>query len=84
METRHKVEQVKAYLNAMQNPKNPLHHAVKEEKGCTLARGKSWMGQAEKSIQHVCGLAGLKQVRDWEKNVQLSSSPNTRLCCQRT
>ena len=24
METRHKVEQVKAYLNTMQNPKNPL------------------------------------------------------------
>ena len=37
METRHKVEEVKA----MQNPKNPLHDAVKEEKGCRLARGKS-------------------------------------------
>ena len=67
METRHKVEQVKAYLNAMQNPKNPLHDAVKEEKGCRLARGKSWMGQAEQSIQHVCSLTELKQVRDWEK-----------------
>ena len=64
METRHKVEQVKAYLNAMQNP---LHDAVKEEKGCRLARGKSWMGQAEQSIQHVCSLAELKQVRDWGK-----------------
>ena len=61
METRHKVEQVKAYLNAMQNPKNPLNDAVKEEKGCRLARGKSWMGQAEQSIQHVCGLAERKQ-----------------------
>ena len=30
METRHKVEQVKAYL------KNPLHDAVKEGKGCRL------------------------------------------------
>ena len=67
METRHKVEQVKAYLNAMQNPKYPLHDAVKKEKGCRLARGKSWMGQAEQSIQHVCSLAELKQVRDWEK-----------------
>ena len=37
METRHKVEQVKAYFNAMQNPRNPLHDAVKEEKGCRLA-----------------------------------------------
>ena len=51
----------------MQNPKNPHHDAVKEEKGCRLAIGKSWMGQAEQSIQHVCSLAGLKQVRDWEK-----------------
>ena len=67
MDTRHKVEQVKAYLNAMQNPKNPLHVAVKEEKGCRLARGKSWMGQAEQSIQRVCSLTELKQVRDWEK-----------------
>ena len=25
------------------------------------------MGQAEQSIQHVCSLAELKQVRDWEK-----------------
>ena len=30
MEARHKMEQVIAYLNAMQNPKNPLHDAVKE------------------------------------------------------
>ena len=67
MEARHKVEQVKAYLNALQNPKNPLHDAVKEEKGCRLARGKSWMGQAEQSIQHECGSAELNQVRDWEK-----------------
>ena len=41
MEARHKVEQGKAYLNAMQIPKNPSHDAVKEEKGCRLARGKS-------------------------------------------
>ena len=67
METRHKVEQVKEYLNAMQNPKNPLHDAVEEEKGCRLERGKSWMGQVEQSIQHVCSLTELKQVRDWEK-----------------
>ena len=30
METRHKVEQVN--LNAMHNPKNPVHDAVKEDK----------------------------------------------------
>ena len=52
MEARHKVEQVKGYLGALQNPKNPHHDADKEEKGFRLARGKSWMGQAEQSIQH--------------------------------
>ena len=67
METRHKVEQVKAYLNAMQNPKNPLHNTAIEERGSRLTRGKSWMGQAEQSIQHVCGLSELKQVSNWEK-----------------
>ena len=67
METRQKVEQVKAYLSEMQNQKNPLHDAVKEEKGCRQARSKSWMGQAEQSVQDVCSLAELKQVRDWEK-----------------
>ena len=41
MEARHMVEQVKACLNAMQNPKNPLHSAVKEEKGCRMARDRS-------------------------------------------
>ena len=71
-------------LNAIQNPKNPLHDAVKEEKGCRLARGKSWMGQAaEQSIQLVCSLTELKQVRAGKK-AQLSSSPTTRRCCQRT
>ena len=33
METRHKVEQVKAYLNAMQNPKNPLTMLSKKKRG---------------------------------------------------
>ena len=47
MEARHKVEQVKVYLDAMENPKNPLHDGIKEEKGCRLASGESWIGQAE-------------------------------------
>ena len=71
METRHKVEQVNAYLNVTQNPKNPFHDAVKEDKGCRLVRGKSLMGQAEQSIQHVCSLTQLKQVtlvRDLQKH----------------
>ena len=58
MEARHKVDQTRAYLNAMQYTRNPLHDAVKEENGCRLARGKS-----ELSIQHVSDLTELKQVR---------------------
>ena len=50
-----KLEQVKVYLNTIQNPTYPVHGAIKEEKGCRLARDKSWIGQAEQSIQHVCG-----------------------------
>ena len=68
MEARQKMHQFKAYLSAMQNPKIPLHDAVKEEKGCRLARGKSWMGQAEQLILHVCGLTELKQLRDLKKS----------------
>ena len=75
METRRKVEQVKVYLNAMHNPKNSLHNAVKEEKRCRLARGKSWMGQAELLIQYVCSLAELKQVRDWGKTSSWVQAP---------
>ena len=41
LESRHKVEQVKSYFNAMQTPKNPFNDAVKEGKVCNLARGES-------------------------------------------
>ena len=41
MQTRQKVEQVKAYFSAVENPHNPLHEAVKDTKGCRLGRGKS-------------------------------------------
>ena len=54
MQTRQKVEQVKAYFSAVENPHNPVHEAVKDTKGCRLGRGKSWMGQAEYSILRVC------------------------------
>ena len=60
MDTTHKVKQVKAYLNAMQNPKISLHDAMKKDKGYRLAR--------DRSIQHVCDLTELKHVRDWEKH----------------
>ena len=74
-DTRHKVEQVKAYLSAIHSPNNPLHDVVKEEEGCRLARSKSWLGQVEQTTQHVCGLTELKQVRDWEKRL-VDYTPN--------
>ena len=67
LQTRQKVEQVKAYFSAVENPHNPLHEAVKDTKGSRLGRGKSWMGQAEESILQVCQLTELKQTKEWEK-----------------
>ena len=57
MQTRQKVEQVKANFSVVENPHNPLHEAVKDTKGCSLGRGKSWMDQADNSILQVCQLA---------------------------
>ena len=67
LEDRHKVAQVKAYLGAVENPRNPLHNATKDPKGDRLQRGKSWMGQAEDSIKQVCDLSELKREREWEE-----------------
>ena len=60
IESSQKVELVKVCLRASQNPKNLLHDAVKEDKGCRQARGKWWMDQAEQSIQHVCSVTARK------------------------
>ena len=61
MQTRQKVEQVKAYFSAVEIPHNPVHEAVKDTKGCRLGRVKSWMGPTEDSILQVCQLTELKQ-----------------------
>ena len=89
IQTRQKVEQVKAYINAAENPQNPLHSAVNDEKGSRLARGKSWMGQAEESIEKVCPLRDLKQQKEWEaypKNLedlhQVALHPNLGRHCR--
>ena len=55
------------YFSAIKNPHNPLHEAVKDTKGCRLGGGKTWMGQAEDSTQHVCNLTELKQTKEWER-----------------
>ena len=69
---RQKVEQVKAYFSAVENPHHPLHEAVKDTKGCRLGRGvggggKSWMSQAEDSILQLCHLTELKQTKEWKR-----------------
>ena len=48
MQTKQKLEQVKAYFSAVENPHNPFHKAVKDTKRCRLGQAMSWMGQAEK------------------------------------
>ena len=55
MQTRQKVEQVKAYFSAV---KIPTTHSTKlsKTKGCRLGWDKSWMGQAEDPILQVCQL----------------------------
>ena len=66
MQTRQKVEQVKAYFSAI---KIPTTHSTKlsKTKGCRLGWDKSWMGQAEDPILQVCQLTELKQTKEWER-----------------
>ena len=82
MEARHKVDQVKTYLNTMQNPNNPLHDAVKEEKECGLARGNEVKNGPSRTINPAC-------VRS--RRAQPSKGLGKQLvefrpcyCCQRT
>ena len=50
LEPRQKMEQVKAYSSAVENPHNTLSEAVKDTTWRGLGEGKSWMGQAEDSL----------------------------------
>ena len=77
MEARQRWSKSKRISLRCRNPRfhYPLHDAFKEEKGCRLARGKSWMGKAEQSIQHVCGLSEPKQLRDRKKTHPVEFKP---------
>ena len=80
---RDKVEQVITYFNAMQNPKNSLHDAVKKETSYILARDKA--GWAEQNDQSgICAVSQRSSTKRTEKNAQLSSSPALGHSCQRT
>ena len=67
IQARQKLEQVKAYLGALEDVHNPHHQAVKDTKSSRLIRGNSWIGQAEQSILTVCELQELKLTKEWEK-----------------
>ena len=67
MQTRQKVEQIKAYFSAVKDPHNPLLEAVKDTKGCRLGRGESSMAQAEDSLLQVRQLREFKQTKEWER-----------------
>ena len=64
MQTKQKVEQVKAFFNAVENPHN---HTMKDTKGCRLGCGKSWMGQAEDSVLQECHLTEIEQNKEWKR-----------------
>ena len=73
MQTRQKVEQDKAYFNAVEN----LHEAVKDTKGCRLGRGKyaSWQStskpQSGKGIQTDSGVSVRHSCqKTWESAVE--------------
>ena len=73
MQTRQKVEQVKAYFNAVEN----LHEAVKDTKGCRLGGGKyaSWQSsskpQSGKGIQTDSGVSVRHSCqKTWESAVE--------------
>ena len=68
IEARHKIEQVKAYFKTMQNPKNPLHDAVKEEK---VMYGSS------RTVNLACVQSRRAQAK---KERTERSSSTTRLC----
>ena len=56
---------MKGECGAVENAQNSLHEATHDMKGDRLQRGKSWMGQAEKSITLVCQIAELKLEKEW-------------------
>ena len=76
VQTRHKMEHVKAYFSAIKIPTNPLHKAVKDTKGCRL--GESWMGQASATGSKYAKMTKLKQTKEWERY------PNQFQCVYKT
>lgn len=67
-----KVEQVQPYFSVVENLHNPSNEVVDDTKGSRWGQGKSWVGQAEASLQQVHQLTELKP---WNgKNAKTDSS----------
>lgn len=62
---RHKVAQVKLYLNVLGDPKHPLHGSLSSIKGKRIKRGSSWMAEAEESLRKVCDIEEICSGREW-------------------
>ena len=67
IKVRHKLAQAKMYLNVMADDGHPLYHALKNEKGNRLKRGRSWMAEAEESLKRVCDLENISCGKEWQE-----------------
>ena len=80
MQTRQKVEQVKAYFSAVEIPHNPVHEAVKDTKGCRLGLG--WAKQRTQCCKYVSLQAASKPRSG--KGTQTDFGVSIRHSCQKT
>ena len=62
---RHRLAQVKMYLNVVGDPDHPLHENVGTVKGSRIKRGRSWMAEAEESLSLVCDPESIKGGKEW-------------------
>ena len=70
MKERHKLAQVKAYLNVCADPQHPLHDKIGRQSNSRLKRGTEWMTQAVQTIEE-CGLS-VEAIRQGETWIRLS------------
>ena len=65
MNTRHKLAQVKAYLRVTADEQHLLHHKIGRLGQSRLARGTSWMLQAENTLSKCCNIEDIRRGREW-------------------
>ena len=81
--TRQKVEQVKAYFSAVENPHNPPHEAMKDTRGCRLGWGNlEWVKQRTQYCKYGSWQSSSKPRSG--KGTQTDSGISMRHSCQKT